>query len=351
MAVTMKQIADMVGVSRTAVSAVLNNKYNCRIAPAKRDRIIQVAKELNYKTNYAALQLLGKPSENIAIISGSTMRTIQSEFFGALNNKLIKHGFQNYYGMVSDSDSMEKTISALSSRGIDGIITAFIEFDFEKERKIPLINVAGSFGRNDVMIDLEHGAYIATKHLIEHGHRRIGFVGIGLNNNSAKVRGFKRAMTESDLPCTDEFILEIMHNKMATDKILSLCHSKKITAMLASNDYIGGKLMVFLRHHGLRVPEDIAIIGFDGMSFCEFTLTPLTTIIQPISKMAQVAFDLLMNKKEQATSQETVLIKPELYIGSSCGCKKHNYDMIYWGDTMPILEELAYNVDEAAQNR
>jgi LacI family transcriptional regulator len=345
MAVTMKDIAEMAGVSQPAVSAVLNNKTNCRVSSEKRTKILRLAEELNFKRNHSALQLRGMPTKTVAILSGDYPSTLHSELFRELNNNLLSNGYQSYYAAVSDPQHLKKITSEFICRGVEGIVSYYINFDFDKNNyPVPIVAISNHTNDYDIAIDSEHGGYVAGQHLVSHGHLKMGIVGSGLSSNSGKFKGFRRAISEAGLEFNDKWIIELTHNPNSVAQILDVIKNDKITAFFTTNDYIGGKIMALLQHKGYKIPADIAIIGFDGMSFGEFTISPLTTIVQPFKRLGSKSVDILMDKIENQdfSIRQPVLIKPELFIGSSCGCNKHNLDMIYWEGTLPTIETL-YN--------
>jgi DNA-binding LacI/PurR family transcriptional regulator len=348
MAITMKDIAEMAGVSQPAVSAVLNNKTNCRVSGEKRQTILRLAEELNFKRNHSAMQLRGMQTKTVAILSGNYPSVLHSELFRELNNNLLNSGYQSYYAAVSDPRHLKKIVTEFICRGVEGIVSYYINFNFEKSNcPVPLVAISNHTDNYDIAIDSEHGGYLAGRHLISHGHARLGIVGTGVSSNSGKVKGFCKALGEAGLEFDDKWIIELTHNINAPKQILDVIKNQKITAFFTTNDSVGGKLIAFLLHHGFKVPSDIAVIGFDGMSFCEFTASPLTTIVQPFKKLGEKSVEILMEKikNQDLSRRQPVLIKPELFIGSSCGCNKHNLDMIYWEGTLPTLETL-YNYIE-----
>ncbi len=337
MAITLKDLAKLANVSRPVVSAVVNNKTYCRASPAKRAEILRLAAELNYHPNVAAKSLRGKPTGSVAIL---LPEMTHMQLFCEISRNLKENGYRSMYVALSTGEEISEVVMELDARGVDGVIGT-IALD---QSPLPTVNIAHDVIPDGVTIDLEHGGYMAGKHLLSHGHRKIGIVAskIASKMNRLKIKGFKKAFHDSEEEYDDSWNVEIVHNPSACAEILELINEKGLTAFFCSNDYIAGKLLSFLEYRHYKIPEEVAVIGFDGFSFSEFTISPLTTIIQPYRKLAKLAVASLLRKMcdKDAVHEKPIMIKPELHIGSSCGCEKHNRNMLYWEGTLETLEAL-----------
>lgn len=343
MAVTLKDIALLSGVSYQAVAAVLNGNGNSRVSKEKRKKILEIAKEKNYRANLSARHLRGMPTKTIGIVAHKNPSALHRELFSELNKNLFEKGYRTYYVESNDPAQTKKTVTDFISRGVEGIISSYIKFDIKKsECSVPLVSISREANEFDIYVDNLKGGYLATNHLISHGHKKIAFLTSATVVNCQKMLGMKQAFDEAKLCFYENWIVELKHNINAVNELINLIKQEKITAFFATNDYLAGKLLGFLNKHGYKVPEQIAVIGYDGMSFSEFTNPPLTTIIQPIRKLAKKTVEFMQYKIQNKVfeASKPMSIEPKLFLGSSCGCKYDNLDMLYWEGSLSTLEML-----------
>ncbi len=353
MPVTLKDIALLAGVSRQAVSAVLNNNTNSRVSKENRKKILEIAKEKNYKANHSARHLRGIPTKTIGIVTHKNPSALHRELFSELNKNLFDKGYRTYYVESNDPAQTKKTVTDFISRGVEGIISSYIQFDIKKsECQVPLVSISQYASEFDIYVDSFKGGYLATEHLILHGHKKIAFLTSAITMNCQKMLGMKQAFNKAKLCFNDNWIVESEHKINAPKEIENLIKQEKITAFFTTSDYLAGKLLGFLNKHGYKVPEQIAVIGYDGMTFSEFTNPPLTTIIQPIRELAKKTVELMQYKIKNKVFKpvEAVSIEPELFLASSCGCKRDNLDMLYWEGALSTLEMLFDYIEPLPKN-
>ena len=229
-----------------------------------------------------------------------------------------------------------------------------MQFDIKKsECQVPLVSISRYASEFDIYVDSFKGGYLATDHLISHGHKKIAMLTMSAKENSQKLLGMKQALEDTNLSFNDNWIVETVHNINATNELINLIEQENITAFFATNDYLAGKLLGFLNKNGYKTPGRIAVIGYDGMSFGEFTNPPLTTIIQPIRELAKKTVELMQYKIKNKVFKplEPVSIAPKLFVGSSCGCKRDNLDMLYWEGTLSTLEMLFDYIEPIPQKK
>ncbi len=340
----MKDIAEIAGLSRQAVSAVLNGKKNgSRVSDENRRKILKIAGELKYQPNISALNLRGKSTKSILIILHHYPSTVHGELFRTANRYLSDAGYRCYYALNNPDENIDLTIREFLGRGIDGILNLYTENRIDRTAyPVPIVSAGAMSQQFDVAIDIRKGACMAAEHLIWHGHERMAYIGTVVSANEYKFAGFRNSLRKAGLEFNSRWQINLLHNPDYASRILDVLKKDNVTGIVASNDYIAGKLMAFLKFHGLSAPEDYAVTGFDGFSFCEFTDPPLTTVVQPYTLLAEKAVKLLLRKirGKGGKSNEAELIEPELHIASSCGCGRHNSRMIYWEGTLPTLETL-----------
>lgn len=337
MGITMSELAKLAGVSRQAVSAALNNGGASRVSPAKRARILELARETGYVPNIAARQLKGIADRLVGLITVPShmgiAATLQSEVISALQRR----GFE---ALTTQHYDTETVLRGFKARRVSGVIM-LRDFPVMKQLGFcPFVTCDSQRERGfDVKCDHEAGAFEATAHLLNvHRRRKIVFVAIDdslSGSNGLKYAGMLRAAREGGIKVDASNLLLAkttlrrsdsgLYETIAADagKMVAEIIKRGADAILCTNDFIAGRLIHWLKEAGLNIPSDIAVVGFDGYTWTRFTDPPLATIVQPVRKMAEVTVETLAERIEKniigATSAE-VKIKPSFLPAESCGC-------------------------------
>lgn len=338
----------LVGVSRQAVSAALNNSKSCRISEEKCREIKRVARELNYVSNNAARSLKGAPSKTIGFMGPFMSSGLNSALISEISQMLTAEGYNILYNNYAQS-SYSATESSLNllARGVDGIIVYNSEkiAPFMEKQIVPYLFYShNNHNYMDIGVDNEYGGYIATKHLLEHGHSKVAFMTILPPGEKARYAGWRRAHHEAGIEVSDEDMIILRELNADVDLMINTLKRQKITAVFTSNDFIGAKLIKILTQRGIGVPKEIAVIAYDGYEFSGFCAPSLTTVVQPIRKQAEIGVKLLLERianKELSSPPTNCLIEPMLYIGASCGCQEKLIDKFYSINTFDMLEKSA----------
>ena len=321
MAVTLKNIAVHAKVSRPSVSLFLNNRETTHVSAANKKRILRAIEELGYRPNYAARSLRGGASMTIGIVGGVFSVPVHDAINKALMQELWRHGYQVLLGENIHSDKTTRKICAeLESRNVDALIVTSAASEEEKtDISVPYICVTHNQPAFDIAIDMEYGGYLAGKHLIGHGHRKISYVSSSFDGEG-RFTGLERALSEAGLASCGKF--RIAKNSGNPElEILDAAKKAGVTAFFCINDFVAAAVLGLLQRSEFKVPEEIAVIGFDGLAFAEFTTPTLTTIVQPVRRFAEESVRLLLDKLAGASEKNDVkLIKPYLLPGGSCGC-------------------------------
>lgn len=332
MSCTLKDIAKLANVSISAVSLVLNEKP-CRISTEKRDLIKQIAKENNYTPNINARSLITKETKTFGLI----IPDIENIFFSKLTKSMESYCRQFGYALiiVNSNDEYEQDlylIDLLLSRGIDGLFIAISNSSYMHEDEIreklspldvPYILIdrfLNNFNCNQVYFDNVEGAYLATKHLIEHGHKRISCITYSLKsyNLISRFEGYKKAMQEYGLEIEPDFIIEgdyqISSGYDAGDKIVK----NKTTGVFVANDMMTLGLLKRLRELNLKVPEDLSIVSYDNMLNDFMIDFKITSIEQNVSKLGKMACDIMLNIiQNKESNYKNICLAPKLVVNNS----------------------------------
>lgn len=333
---TMKDIAEAAGVSQPAVSAVLNNRRNCRVSAETRKRILSIAHALNYHPNQAARLLKGKKSNTIAIFTGRNISSLQNETLKQLSYKLLEHKLNCFTVPARDNDDLRERYQALLAHNIDALICFFIDFDLDRSMfKLPQVHV-GVEMRNtpDIVEALREGGEIIAAHLLEHGHLNYVFLTDKLSSNFPKYAGVCNVFEKSDKKPSLE-VFEFFHNETIVPEILRAVASG-VTAFICTNDYIGSRLCKVLLQHNIRVPEDVVVTGFDGMAFTEYTTPSITTVRCVPEELAGATVELLLARMKNPAFPASLRIPVHFHCGESCGCKTGQNNNFFF-ETMPAV--------------
>lgn len=324
--ITISDIARMASVSISTVSRVLRG--TTPVTEAKRKAVLDAVTALNYQPNVFARGLASGESMAIGVLT----QNFGSPFYDAILQG-VTHGLRgsHYFPIFADgqwqAELEREAILALMQRQIDGLIVigGFLGHEEMQEYtgQIPLLVVARrlpGYEENCLFVDNVAAAYMATQHLIELGHRRIAHVSGRTDHPDAVDRkmGYIKALRDAGIEPIQELIVEGNFRRqsgvLAVDMLLS--RGTSFSAIFAANDQMayGTRLALFRR--GIRVPEDLSLVGFDDEPAAAFMIPPLTTVRQPAVELgSEAAKVILAQLKNQLISPTT--LKAELVVRES----------------------------------
>jgi|GEM_PF-1919903 LacI family transcriptional regulator len=353
MGVTLKDIAARAGVSRMAVSAVVNQTSSTRVSKEKREYIARIAEEMGYAPNLTAQVLSGKSSRTIGIfnvnVSQYSLAVLAAQFLRTASDfkyqLLIDTVFQR------TEEEYKTDVLHLLRRSPDGVILlGNPPPEVMKIIKIPNViiqhyNEAVNHG-GDLYCDLAAGGYMAGLHLLAHKHRKAVYVCTHVQSQSHdKFSGLQRAWRETGLPDENLAVVEsLRHTEPVEGRLLRLIREENYTCALMSNDFAAASALPFLRRNGVRVPEDFALIGYDANAFAYLTDPPLTTISQSYNEISTRALELLIERIEHKQTGSRIprlnqSVKPVFFKGGSCGCPCEPPPILGWTRDMLFPEE------------
>lgn len=323
--VRIKDIAEEVGMASSTVSAVLGDRKYCYVSEEKKAKIIAAAKTMGYSPNRMSRGMRGLATNTIGIIGSLFSVPVMSSLINNMNNTLAGHGYITMLGDSKFEIVNEKVlITEFLARGVDGLLVHTHmqkdELDEYTKKQIPYVGFSQKFDGTNVKTALFNGAFMAVEHLIlEHKHRNIAFVETA--SNVRKFEGYHAALEKHGIQYNPEYNI-LIKSELDTGDAIKAVNKLNITAFFCSNDFIARKLISDLALSGKRVPEDIAVIGFDGLELiCNLVHPSLTSVKQPMAEIAELACNLLLKKLNgQAVEEKNYLIEPTLRIGHSCGC-------------------------------
>lgn len=321
--VTRADVARYAGVSTAVVSYVLNDGPKA-VAPLTKERVLDAVRVLGYRPNAAARAL----SMGAADMFGLLVHDNRSPFFAELCHALDQATADAGRSLlIVNSDrtqtSTSEQIRDLLSRQIGGLIIADVltagEQSLVESLGIPAV-VIGQFGETDglhsVGVDFSVGAREATEHLIGHGYREIAFAGSAARYD-ARERGWREALTSAHLPLGPLVHTPFTYQGGYDAAVELLDGAVRPRAVLAASDQIAIGMLAAFGERGVRVPDDIAIVSFDGTVVADFVWPRLTTAVQPLEQMADAAVRLLL---EPDAVRDHRAFRTRLRIRESCGC-------------------------------
>ncbi len=342
MGVTIKDIAKEVGLSVSAVSLVLNNRP-CRISAEKKEQIFAIAKRRHYIPNQAARSLVTKESRMLALI----LPDIENTFFSSLAKRIEdccrREGYMLLIANSNDSYEQDKNLlRSITARGVDGLFMIVSNESYQYKTKliqqlkhlpIPYVMVDRIYEQlscDKVLYDNEKGAYLAVRHLQEHGHTRIGcVVNTASNNGMLRLKGYKHALEERGIEYNPCYVTEGDYRFESGYEAASRLLETDITAAFVSNDMMAIGFLKKLYELGRQVPKDFSLVGYDN-SLSPFVLgVKLTSVAQDPQLLGEEACRLLTNRlKDKDTPPSTICLPPQLVIRSSVEPPLHSPDCI-----------------------
>lgn len=325
---TILDVAKKAGVSRSTVSRVLTNSN--RVDPETRKKVFAAMKELNYQPSQAARNLRRQETKLIAVL----IPCISNPFFGSLVQGMeevaVKKGYHVILCNTGEDPILEiEYLRMLERKQVDGIIMTAHRNPLEKVKsflKFGPIVFASEYTEDDslpaVIIDNSEAAGKVTEHLIMKGHRRIGFINGPEHIILCRDRqeGYLHMLEKYDIPVSDGLILcsdFTMEGGFKSAKHL-LDLEEKPTAIFATNDEMAVGVIQAVQEQGLRVPQDVAVAGFDNIQISQVVQPNLTTIDQPIFQIGVKSMELLMSCLEETVLEETrIKLKANLCIRNS----------------------------------
>lgn len=321
---TLKDVAQLAGVSAATVSYVLNGKQS--ISDETKQRVHAAIAELDYVPNLSARSLSMRDSKLIGVVVPQTepgdRLMFQNSFYSEVLGSIEYYArLQGYHILISATDANESYLTLAKKRNLDGIIViGMYPDDFYQQMKktqIPIVLIdsyCNDHYYHNIRIDDAYGSYAATRYVLEHGHRDIAFmVGQIKENGVMKKRllGYQQALEEFGVPFRQEYVLEGQIDYESGIALSQCLLARKLptTAIVAAADILAIGAMKGLYEAGLRVPEDYSVIGFDDLEISQYLTPGLTTVRQQISLKGQKAVELLLKHIEDPTlsKQEEIL--------------------------------------------
>lgn len=334
---TIKDIAEQSGVSLSTVSLVMNN--NPRISEATRQRVLETIERLGYQPNRMARGLAWQRSQTLAILLPQLRHTFADVYFGeiisGIHDRATKLGYKIMLEVArAEFIESREYLQLYEQKVVDGIlfIGANSRHEFLREltdRTRPFVlvnNYAKDLDLNYVVSNYKYGAWQVAKHLVQLGHKRIGFLAGGLSEIQTSrdiFEAFLEVLEEAAIPfaptqMADGWLTE-EGGMQATEKLLAA--HPDLTALFALNDKMALGALRKLSELGRRCPADVALVGFDDIPAASFATPALTTVHQPLYELGKMGCDRLVELIHGKTDRVQEVVPIHLVVRESCGAK------------------------------
>lgn len=334
--ITIKDIARALNLSTSTVSRALRNSYEINAETKK--LVMEYAEKMHYRPNPIALSLRDSKSKSIGVI----IPEIANNFFSQLINGIESIAYSlGYHTVIFQShESYEREVANtnyLVSRKVDGLLvslssltTDLVHFEELIDKGMPIVffdRVPNDIETHKVVVDNFMGSYEATEHLIQSGRRRIAHLTspIYLSIATERLAGYKKALEDNGIPFDESYVKYCHHggkltteNEAAMQELLNM--PEPPDAILAASDRLTSGCLSVLHKNRIRIPEEIALVGFTNIGVADLLNPPLTAVVQPAMEMGQQAVELLIRLIEnpkKISKFETRSFKTSLMVRES----------------------------------
>lgn len=325
---TMKDIARLAKVSTSTVSHVINGSRF--VSEEIREKVMRVVAELNYTPSAVARSLKVKETKTIGLLVTAT----NNPFFAEVMAGVEQYCQQHQYNLIiattgGDTKRLQQNLQTLLHKQVDGLLLMCGDSRFNADTdmviSVPLVIMDWWFtelNADKILENSELGGYLATKTLIEAGHKNIGIITGNLKKSVAKNRleGYKKALSEASIPLNNDWIIEshfdFAGGKIGMQKLLTT--QKPPSAVFCSSDTIAVGAYQAIQQQGLRIPQDISVIGYDDIELSQYLFPPLSTISQPKAELGKLAVELLLQRIKKPNEPYQILtLSPTLKLRKS----------------------------------
>jgi LacI family transcriptional regulator len=349
--VTIKQVAKQTGVSAQTVSRVINERPD--VAAETRRRVLEAISRLGYQPNALARSLIRRRSHTLGVVTAGLTYTGPGYTLSSITYQAEAMGYSLLLKVLPrfDTDDVEPILDALLARQVDGVIWAVPEVGNNHEwmdRRLPKLPVPIIFltmhhraGVDVVAVDNYLGGRMATEHLLEQGYRRIGHITGPLTWWESRQRqaGWQDALADAGIPVSDRHWAEgDWSSKSGEDAIRQLLDQyPDMDAVFVANDQMAISVLLVACRTELKVPQDLGVVGFDGIPEAAYLWPPLTTVHQDLHALGHTVVQRVVRmieasqQPESDAQPEMVWLKPQLVVrGSSAGS----------GHSVPVLDRV-----------
>ena len=316
------EFAKLSGVSKTTVSMAFND--DPRIPQKTKEKVLKAAKKFGYQPSMVARSLRSKKTKAIGLRLPSITNPFFPQIVKGVEDAALKNGYSVIFCNFDEEIEKESLyFQMFENRWIDGIIFSGVTGDKQEinyieeiqKKGIPIVfidrGLEGHFS-DVVMIDNDEATYKGTKYLLDLGHKRIGFVNgpTEIRLFAKRLKGHKKALQEKRVELDESLIVEGEQSSKTAESAVRqfLAQTLSPTAIFTTSDLVAIAVLRAVQKSGLKVPEDISVMGFDDIPLASLVNPSLTTIAQPIQEIGREAFKLLIDRIERKDSPKRKIV-------------------------------------------
>lgn len=322
---TIKDVAQKANVSIATVSRILNDQTG--YSKKTKEKVLKVIEEIGYQPNGVARGLITKRTHSIGVLFPHLSGSLVTELLRGIEKSASAHGSSVFVCHTeSDSNKTMKYLKLLNEKRVDGIIFTSEDLQDEynqyiKKINIPMVLLATQSEKYPfpfVKVNDHDAAYSAAQYLIQKGHTRIAMISGNADDLIAgkpRIDGFIKALKDNNIPIEEEHIIVTKgfgFSEGVTGLKSLLAIDSKITAIFAASDEIAFGAISTAYHLGIKVPEELSIIGYDNLSIAEMSIPPLTTVAQPFVEMGETAGNILFKMLETEKLAESQIVMHQI---------------------------------------
>ncbi len=327
--ITQKQLAEKLGFTPATISMVLNRSRGADSIPQEtKDLIFATARKFNYRPNLLARSLRTRRSFTIGVIVPEISEGYTATVLSGIEDHLLG---EDYFFFVTSHrhrpDLIEEYPKTFLDRGVDGVIA--VDTQWNHKLPVPVVTVSGHNrvdGITNIVVNHERASHLALAHLVELGHRKIAFIKGQDFSSDTEIRWKSNleAAARLGIRVSPKLTAQLEEDSpsphvgyKATKKLIK--SGEPFTAIVAFNDVSALGAMRAVFESGLRVPDDISVVGFDDIQSAEFQHPGLTTIRQPLRKMGRTAAEVILHRvgNHHQRHQREIVVEPELIVRES----------------------------------
>ena len=333
--ISIKDIARLAKVSHSTVSRALHS--DPQVSAATAARIRRIAEKAGYRASAAARSLVVGRSKTIGVVATNIADPFVAGVVSGIEDMEEKHGYSVFLANSNaDPEREVRVVRAFEERRVDGIIVTSsrvgaLYVPVMERLRVPVVllnNQHPSEFAHSVLIDNLEASYQATRHLIDLGHWRIAYVGdqFGYQSDTERCGGYRRALEEARIKFDPALVVhgDGMPEGGAQAMAQLLALPKRPTAVFCYNDMSALGAMRRVRANGLRIPDDISLIGFDDLYISQYLEPPLTTVRQPMRQMGRMAMETLLHIFDGPHSTHNLRVEGQLIVRQSTAPPKEN---------------------------
>ena len=334
--VSLRALAEYLKLSPATVSVVINDSPAAKAIPKHtKDRVLQAARKLEYRPNFFARSLSLKRGFMVGVLVPEISEGYAASVMRGIEDELLKDGY--FYFVAShrgQPDLIQEYPRMLIDRAVEGLI--LLNTPVAESLRVPVVAISGhhrSPGVTNIVVDNKKATLAALEHLVKLGHRRIAFFKghRGSADTEYRWKGVLRAAAQLGIEVSPELTIQLQRDVenpgpsvpeegyVTAQELLAT--GQRFTALFAFNDISAIGAMRAFRDAGLRIPEDVSVVGFDDIQAAAYLTPRLTTVRQPLRQMGEMAAKQLLMRisNHKGKTPQLILLAPELVVRESTG--------------------------------